>query len=219
MKRDCLRRSLLCVWRVRSCLSERRAWCIAIWRWDNRWHVHNSRLPFTYLLTWHRGAVVQICIKKMFPVERLRSLVVQHPATLVIHVLLSNICMTLRPSLYKLYPPTSMTNQSRLPSDLGEVCSAMIPLCKINQSLFRLISFCSWPSSSSFSTMEWWVLYLSPRLFPFHSVTICGSNPNRTIAAAFDWISWYTNTVVNFDDLEDSVRSVAFLKVFFSFLY
>ncbi|KAF8969130.1 hypothetical protein BDZ97DRAFT_1754747 [Flammula alnicola] len=38
--------------------------------------------------------------------------------------------------------------------------------------------------------------------------------PCRTVAAAFEWISWYTNTVSSFSDLEDAVKPVAFLNDF-----
>jgi len=59
--------------------------------------------------------------------------------------------------------------------------------------------------------------YNSQRLHSLHSVTLCGS-PHRTVAAAFEWISWYTTTVMAFNDLEDSVRPLAFLKVWFLLL-
>lgn len=61
--------------------------------------------------------------------------------------------------------------------------------------------------------MEWLVPYISYRVYSFHSVTLCCSVPHRTVAAAFNWISWYTNTLIAFDDLVESVKPVAFLKV------
>lgn len=51
----------------------------------------------------------------------------------------------------------------------------------------------------------------------FISLSASPPRPGRTVAAAFDWISWYTTTVLEFGNLEDSVRTVTFLKVWFLF--
>lgn len=59
-------------------------------------------------------------------------------------------------------------------------------------------------------------LHFLKTVFASFSDIMC--SPHRTVAAAFEWISWYTTTVMAFNDLEDSVKPLAFLKVWFLLL-